>query len=1173
MMEKDGLQTYLPLTLEAHFEMQAKESPAVENLHSLWVLLRKDLEDMLPLSRNTFVHYSLHDATHSRSVIQAIERFLGEDRIKLLSATDTFMMLLCAYAHDYGMAMSFAQINEALGSAEFTDFLERQRKVPYTLGAEEINAVDNLLAYIKDKKASVPIQELYFSIMLIMQSYLRPTHWKGVERIWGDFCGLLEGRLNGRFIRGLEGVVEICEAHGKPFKDLMKLEHCADGVVADDFHPRFIAAMLRLGDLLDLDNGRFPRWFVSEISRDKNLIPKLSSLHYRKHEAISHLLVTPKEIQVIASCYSDNEGYAVASIVSEWFDWLDEECRNQILHWSEIAQNDFGQPPRVTKKEIMIDGKTYTSGNYTLQMRMSQNRVMDLLKGSNIYGDHYVFIRELIQNAVDASLLQLWYDITHNRYVNIGISKYGHNIGKDEKQNGSDVPSPYDEKESSLLEFDRKQLETIFKNYPIKVEVIYDKKENKVSFVVKDCGTGITSEDVRYMADIGTSKEKNERVMDIMKNMPRWLKPSGMFGIGLQSAFQVTDEIEFYTRRPNEAEKMIVFHSYGKNLGKIEIRELPPDVGGVYYDNAVPGTNVKITIDPDKLKLNWSDDLESLGDQFAYYDTQFDVNDLVYALFVELSKEVEGYFKDSPFDYFDIWFQPMETPPDGPPEKDARKRIKIGYFYDNQMISKGIVNQFPNFFGKETGKVQPFAFTKNTAAYIDKENCRIHNLTLRVGRIENEDGRKTYCLPEPMHQLYYLQYKFNRITNTDYIYPENIRKKRKSHAGYLDWDINILDNNPDKYLNIDRDRLREGAIDEEEFTEPRKLILEHWCEYLIERYKEREDLWERGEKERRMVFEKRGKGNEIPPRSKSKIFSGEIKEIISLILLFYQNVSPSLFRRFLRPYQEYIAQSELLLDHEAFTVENLWDENAMFRWRGKLQIVCNDEEKKPDSAGGEERVLDMTDATIRKLPHRLIHIESISARTNGEITYSFKLGHSNKEVPNMIRMDKLAQQFDCFSIMHDDKSHKFNWFQLVRAVFKPNARYPHLLVPKFPKTFKTQNFSLLIDHCIRWYILSPFDENFFRRYRKEIQKGAYSKKFISDAIAEHFKKSAYAKNCVEYVYKQTNSRCCVEEHLKEGELKEIILQEYTDFMIETCSLLADGYNSIKDLRKVSESKE
>ncbi len=123
MMEKIGSLTNLPLTLERHFEVLAKESPAVENLHSLWVLLRKDLEDMLPLSRNTFVHYSLHDATHSRSVIQAIERFLGEERIKCLSATDTFMLLLCAYAHDYGMAMSFTRINEALGSSEFTDYL------------------------------------------------------------------------------------------------------------------------------------------------------------------------------------------------------------------------------------------------------------------------------------------------------------------------------------------------------------------------------------------------------------------------------------------------------------------------------------------------------------------------------------------------------------------------------------------------------------------------------------------------------------------------------------------------------------------------------------------------------------------------------------------------------------------------------------------------------------------------------------------------------------------------------------------------------------------------------------------------------------------------------------------------------------------------------------------
>lgn len=109
----------LPVTLENHFESLASESPRVKNLHSLWILFRKDMEDLLPHSHSVYVHYSLHDATHSRSVIQAIERFLGGDRIRVLSATDIFMLLVCAYAHDYGMAMTFNLIHDALGTQDF----------------------------------------------------------------------------------------------------------------------------------------------------------------------------------------------------------------------------------------------------------------------------------------------------------------------------------------------------------------------------------------------------------------------------------------------------------------------------------------------------------------------------------------------------------------------------------------------------------------------------------------------------------------------------------------------------------------------------------------------------------------------------------------------------------------------------------------------------------------------------------------------------------------------------------------------------------------------------------------------------------------------------------------------------------------------------------------------
>lgn len=110
-------------------------------------------------------------------------------------------------------------------------------------------------------------------------------------------------------------------------------------MVGDDDYPCFVAAMLRLGVLLDLDNGRFPAWFSKEVAQNKNIIPKLSILHFGKHEAVSHLLITPDKIEITAHCYlkyiarsgeenrekedleienAQEECYEMAGLVSEW---------------------------------------------------------------------------------------------------------------------------------------------------------------------------------------------------------------------------------------------------------------------------------------------------------------------------------------------------------------------------------------------------------------------------------------------------------------------------------------------------------------------------------------------------------------------------------------------------------------------------------------------------------------------------------------------------------------------------------------------------------------------------------------------------------------------------------------------------------------------------------------
>lgn len=1172
-------QSIMPLTLEQHFKWLAEQYSDVQDLHSLWLLLRKDLEDRLPHSRSVFVHYSLHDATHSRSVIRAIERFLGDNRIRQLSATDTFMLLICAYAHDYGMAMTFNQIYDALGDRDFITFLEKQEKNFYMLGEEDVQAVKNLISYMKEKRTGCNLQELYFSIMVVIQTYLRPSHWKGVQRVWGDFKGLLEGHLNGRFIQGGEGIIEICEAHGKTFQDVLKMSVLADGIVGDNFHPRFIAAMLRLGDLLDLDNGRFPRWFVTEISNNRGVIPHLSELHYRKHEAISHLLVTPKRIEVCASCNGSEEGYEVAGIVREWLEWLEKECADQIQHWSGITQPDFGRPPMITKSEITLDGKAYTSENQKLQMRMSQDRVMKLLEGTSIYQNQYVGIRELVQNAVDASLLQLWDDVTHNRYLSLGISKHGHKI-----KNNMDTfeeKSETEKKEMSILELGQKELSGVFDNYPITIELIKDMVDQKVYITVKDKGTGITLQDAKYMSEIGASKERNSRIVEIMKEMPRWLKPSGVFGIGLQSVFQLTDRIEFYTRIPNEPERLITFYSYGRNHGNIEIREVQQNADGIFYDNSVPGTNVKIAVDPKKLLTNTRGG-KAKGDHCLYYDTEFDLDDPLHAVYVELSSVIESELKRYPYNYFNIYFQAMiHEKEDKLPAKKLKRRLNCSYFSptkDNQETKdetkeKMIENTILPFYDTKTHSATPFSFFKNKAYYIDEKSCRIYRFKIRLGKTITVENGMRFRLPNPVQNLYGFYYKFNPISDVQSIY-SSTTKLHDVHAGFLYWNVNIMDDDPTKYLNIDRDRLREGAIMLEELDEVRKTVLEHWCGHLIRRYHTLEKVCKKKNRQKQAELIRKEEEDKFVPKKPFNIYQDMPRTLISLALLFYQNVSAERFREFIEPYKDYLEQENFILLGESIRVDQLWEEDVMFRsdiqYPEKWIETVREYESEPEKYMGTERDKVLHIETITRLPHRLMHMTMISLNQSGELGYYFYLGQASA-APCAIAMDYAARLHDYSNAIEPASSNKkeIEIDSLVNKVFKPNKHFPHLLVPRYPKAFKRgRNFSLPMDYSIRWYILSPFDREITRQLNSYIFK---DDRMIKDIVSElknkvdaYKTKSRQMEKCIQYVYKQSVKRAETAGIVLQENLEEIIRSEYSRFLIDCCRILIEQKKLIKN---------
>lgn len=1099
----------MPLTLERHFEELAQTYSNVRELYSIWTLLRKKIEDRMNYSRSVFVNYSLHDATHSRSILQAIERFLGDERISRLSATDTFMLLTCAYAHDYGMSLTFDQIYTVLGSEAFLSYIDKEENQKEFLENEDAYAVHSLFRYIHEEKNELKVSEIYFCIMLVLQSYLRQQHWKGIKAIEKEMQKLFEGNIKGRFVYGLEGIVEICMCHGQTIKELLELRQIADGIVGDDYHPRFVAAMLRLGDLLDLDNGRFPIWFVKEVAANASLIPEVSKLHYLKHEAVAHLLITPKKIEVVAKCYSKNNGYKVAGLVNEWTYWLKEECKMLVQKWDEIAPPDFGRPPSDVKVEIFVDDSSYSVEGKNFQMKMSQERVMNLLEGTSIYRDKYVGIREMIQNAIDASLLQMWSDIVQNRYCAYGITK-------DVAKNGMD-----------LVDFAKDGRDAIFGNYDISIEVIQNKKTESVMVVVKDKGIGIQEEEVRYIADIGSSKEKNERVQGLMKTMPKWLKPAGFFGIGLQSVFQLTDCIKFYTRQHNMPEKEISLYSYGGNHGRVEVHDIPHYDDEVFKDNSIPGTSVTITINPRKLL---GEKGTAIGNHCIYYDPEFDKGQELDMVFVEVAKACAEKISEAKYDYFNIHYVNMKIDENGKVvSENVEKNRRKSFFYRTEEEKRNKAKQAD--FGKsintfcENESPQPYRFNENEACYWDKDSCRLYHISVRPCIIRKDDDR--ISLPDRVPDLYNIQYKFSSISDTTSVYQLHGRFGQQ-HMDYLHMDVLIMDDQVTRYLNIDRDRLRDRAVAQKELLDVQTKILGEWCRQIC--------------------------CNDTP----NKKISLKLETFAALALVFYQNVPGELFEKFLRENEkniESINEKKFTFNGDEMKFTDLWNPEISFCVRREDIPIQKDKVLSVED-GPRDNIISISLKDLSRLPDRMIYMESITYEGAGALEYRFRLRGPGGETEG-IQMSETARLYDYLMVYDTYKEvpRHIDFQSVQKKVFKPDNKYPDLILNCYPHTFhRGRNFETDIDYMLERYILSPFDQDACTKMSKLIYDGTGDKNEIFNLV----EKSQQLEKCVNYVFNKRFAAVTEPERKKEE-----IRSAYKDFIRNFLETL---YNN-KDLFK------
>jgi hypothetical protein len=332
----------------------------------------------------TFKQYTEHDLGHSVNLIRLMGEFIPETTRVTLSDVEVAVLILSAILHDFGMYVEPDEKETFLASDHYKAFLaaspERQHAIESSPHAAVVRAIEDaaLADYFRKhhpKRAATNIDRFFAGKLVVDGFDLAPD------------------------------VKRICESHGWPVFESneaspdhtiargLKTRAPVNGV---PFNQQYIACCLRLADIMDFDRSRTPVSILRTITDER------SQAEWQKHMQIRGWEIGERVVEYHAACRHPEHYVAVM----EFLDAIDDEltkCRRLVVR---DAPRDIAEkyalhlPAAVDRMPVEMEDKSYIAGGFRFELEYE--RILKLLMDKSLYPDPSLFLRELLQNALDA---------------------------------------------------------------------------------------------------------------------------------------------------------------------------------------------------------------------------------------------------------------------------------------------------------------------------------------------------------------------------------------------------------------------------------------------------------------------------------------------------------------------------------------------------------------------------------------------------------------------------------------------------------------------------------------------------------------------------------------------------------------------------------------------------